>query len=350
VAPEQDLTMPEDAHSGRPAGSWSAPAEQLRLALRQPVWTELAELGVLSIGGADTVQFLNGQLTVDVTALDARRWQLGAYCTPKGRVVALFEMWRVDAEGGGEYCLLLPAELCESLSTRLSRYVLRSKVRLDDASARWAVFGLTGPGIEEALRAAGMTCPDEPWSVQMQGDAGLLARLPASPRCGARLMLVVPAEARESWRRRLAAAAEVDSGVWWWSKIDAGLPEVCRATQERFVPQMLNLDVLGGVHFRKGCYPGQEVVARSQYLGKLRRRMMRAHAPSARAGDDVLGADGGEALGTVVIAAASPDGGVDLLLECPTEAARAARLTIGGPQSAPVSLGELPYPLINPTA
>jgi len=339
--------MPEDPHSASQAGAWSAPIEQLRLALRQPVWAELSELGVVSVGGADAMQFLNGQLTVDVTTLDARRWQLGAYCSAKGRVLALFEMWRGDEE----YCLLLPAELCESLRTRLSRYVLRSKVRLGDASAQWAVFGLTGPGIEQALKAAGLTCPDEPWSVLVQADAGRLVRVPASPRSGARLMLVVPADARESWLRRLAPVARVDAGVWWWSKIDAGLPEVCSTTQERFVPQMLNLDVLGAVHFRKGCYPGQEVVARSQYLGKLRRRMTRAHAHSARAGDDVFGQErAGEPVGTVVMAAASPEDGMDLLLECPTEAAHAAHLRIGGPQSGPVRLDELPYPMINPTA
>jgi folate-binding protein YgfZ len=339
--------MPEDSRSGRQAGTWSAPVEHLQLALRQPVWTELAELGIVSVGGADAAPFLNGQLTVDVATLDARRWQLGAYCSPKGRILALFEMWL----GDGEYGLLLPAELCELLRTRLSRFVLRSKARLDDATARWAAFALTGPGIEQALQAVGLDCPQEPWSARMQDGGGRLVRVPASPRSGARLMLVVPADTRESWQRRLSPMSRVDAGVWWWSKIDAGLPEVCAATQERFVPQMLNLDVLGGVHFRKGCYPGQEVVARSQYLGKLRRRMIRAHAPAARAGEDVFGEDGtGQPLGAVVIAAASPDGGVDLLLECPTEAAQTVQLRIGSPQSAPLSLGELPYPMINPTA
>jgi folate-binding protein YgfZ len=338
--------MPEDSHTGRPGSSWSAPAEHLRLALRQPVRASLPELGVLSVGDADAMQFLNAQLTVDLAAVDARRWQLGAYCSPKGRVLALFEMWQHD----GEYALLLPAELCEPLRTRLSRYVLRSKVRLSDVTSQWAIFGLTGPGIEQALQAAGLQCPDEPWTSLIQ-DGARLARVPASPRAGVRLVLVVPAAAGESWQRRLAAVAQVDAGVWWWSKIDAGLPDIGVATQERFVPQMLNLDVLGGVHFSKGCYPGQEVVARSQYLGKLRRRMVRGHADSARAGDDVFAEAGaGEPVGTVVMAAASPEGGVDLLLECPSELARTGRLRVGSSQSGAVSLEELPYPMINPTA
>ncbi|HEX4584018.1 MAG TPA: folate-binding protein [Burkholderiaceae bacterium] len=336
--------MPEDPRSTARPGSWSAPVEQLRLALRHPVLAALPELGIVAVRGADAQQFLNAQLTVDVTAIEAQHWQLGAYCSVKGRVLALFEMWRAD-DG---FCLLMPAEQSEPLRTRLARFVLRSKVKLEDVSSQWTVFGLTGPGIEAALTATGRQCPEAPWSSRNLDDGARLVRVPASPRTGARLMLVVPAAASQFWRQQLAAVAPVDAGVWWWSKVDAGLPDVFALTQERFLPQMLNLDVLGGVHFRKGCYPGQEVVARSQYLGKLRRRMMRGHAEKAAAADDLFDADaGGGPVGTVVMAAASPDGGVDLLFECQ---AGAAQLRIGAAQSASVSPGELPYPMINPTA
>jgi len=339
--------MPEDPRSSVQAGSWSAPLEQLRLALQQPVMAALTDLGAVAASGADAAQFLNSQLTVDVTAIDAQRWQLGAYCSVKGRVMALFEM--VRSEDG--FLLLLPAERAGPLRTALARYVLRSKVRLQDAAGQWAVFGLTGAGIEAALQAAGLQCPEAPWTCRVLEGGARLARVPASPRSGSRLMLLVPAGAAPSWRQKLAAIAQVDPSVWWWSKIDAGLPDVFSATQERFVPQMLNLDVLGGVHFSKGCYPGQEVVARSQYLGKLRRRMARGHAEKASAADDLFGADSaGGPVGTVVMAASSPDGGVDLLLECPSELARGASLRIGEARSAPVSLGEVPYPMINPTA
>ena len=341
--------MPDDPHSEAWAGAWSAPLEQLRLATRQPVLTALSELGVVAARGPDAASFLNSQLTVDVTTVDARRWQLGAYCSPKGRVVALFEMWRAD-DG---FCLLLPAEQVEPLRSRLARYVLRSKVRLDDVTSHWAVFAMTGPGIEEALRSAGLQCPKEAWTGHPQDDGGRLVRLPASPRTGARLMLIAPGPTIEAWRKNLASLAPVDAGVWWWSKIDAGLPDVFAVTQERFVPQMLNLDVLGAVHFRKGCYPGQEIVARSQYLGKLRRRMMRAHADRGSPGEDIFdenqGADLGP-VGTVVMAAGSPEGGVDLLFECPTEMAGTAQLRVGQAQSGSMRLGELPYPMINPTA
>jgi hypothetical protein len=341
---ERCNSMPEDPRSPGRAGAWSAPVEHLRLALRQPVLAALPELGIVAVRGADASQFLNAQLTVDVAAVDAQRWQLGAYCSVKGRVLALFEMWRSD-DG---FCLLLPAEQSEPLRTRLARFVLRSKVKLEDVGSQWTVFGLTGPGIEAALTAGGRPCPQTPWSSLDLGDGARLVRVAPSPRTGARLMLVVPTAASPSWRRELAAIAPVDAGVWWWSKVDAGLPDVFAVTQERFLPQMLNLDVLGGVHFRKGCYPGQEVVARSQYLGKLRRRMMRGHAETASAGDDLFGEDAaGGPVGTVVMAAASPDGGVDLLFECH---AGATQLRTGAGQSGSLSPGELPYPMINPTA
>jgi hypothetical protein len=339
--------MPEDPCPGARSGAWAAPVEQLRLALRQPVLAALPELGIVAVRGADASHFLNAQLTVDMTAVDAQRWQLGAYCNVKGRVLALLEIWRVD-DG---FCLLLPAEQSEPLRTRLARFVLRSKVKLEDISSQWAVFGLTGPGIEAALSAAGQPCPDAPWSSRILDDGARLVRVPPSPRTGARLMLVVPAAAGQWWQQQLAAAAPVDAGVWWWSKVDAGLPDVLAVTQERFVPQMLNLDVLGAVHFRKGCYPGQEVVARNQYLGKLRRRMLLGHAETASPADDLFGQDeAGGPVGTVVMAAASPDGGVDLLFECSTGPAGTGQLRIGAAQSAGVSPRELPYPMINPTA
>lgn len=342
--------MPEDPRSSVQHGAWSAPLEELQLALREPVLAALPGLGVLAVRGADAAQFLNGQLTVDVVAIDTARWQLGAYCSVKGRVTALFEMWRTD-DG---FRMLLPSELVEPLRTRLARFVLRSKVQLQDVTDEWATFGLTGPGIEQALQSAGLAVPEAPWSSRAQSDGGRLARVPASPRTGARLMLLVPSAAAASYPQKLPSVAQVDAGVWWWSKVDAGLPDVFALTQERFLPQMLNLDVLGGVHFQKGCYPGQEVVARSQYLGKLRRRMMRGHGDRALPGDDVFGElpddNNGGPVGTVVMTAASPEGGVDLLFECPITLAGAARLRVGQAQSGGISPGELPYPMINPTA
>src|SRR6266853_3203079 len=120
--------MPEHPHPSLPAGTWSTPAEQLRLAIQRPVLAALTDLAVVTARGADAAQFLNGQLTIDVAAADIHRWQLGAYCSVKGRVLALFELWR-EAD---QFHLLLPAQRAAPLCAQLSRYVLRSKVRLEE--------------------------------------------------------------------------------------------------------------------------------------------------------------------------------------------------------------------------
>jgi hypothetical protein len=150
---------------------------------------------------------------------------------------------------------------------------------------------------------------------------------------------------------RLQGARRVASGVWWWTQIDAAIPDVFAATQEKFVPQMINLEVLGGVNFKKGCYPGQEVVARSQYLGKLRRRMSIAHVDgTASAGADVFVDGEAQPVGTIVMSASAPGGGVDLLFECPVERLGATSLRATAPDGPPLATRSLPYELFDPTA
>jgi len=249
----------------------------------------------------------------------------------------------------------MPSDRVGALVGRLSRFVLRAKVTLRDESSGWQFYGITGPGALQALDRAGFACPASVWTHASPLEGIRLAHVPSSPSTGERVLLAVSAQADPAWRRRLAGLSEVDAAVWWWSKIDAGLPDVFQATEERFVPQTLNLDVLGAVHFGKGCYPGQEVVARSQYRGKLKRRMARAHAVRARAGEDVLAADpsdptAGTVAGTVVMAAASPAGGVDLLLECATERPAAQRLSVAGSDDSELTVQAPPYPIVNPTA
>jgi tRNA-modifying protein YgfZ len=329
-----------------PAGGTTAPLA-LAVVLRRPIAVPLRDVGVLAVQGADAEVFLNGQLTIDTRRLEPSGWQLGAYCSTKGRVLALFEAWRT-AEG---YCLVMPAERVTALASRLSRYVLRAKVRIFDDSASWAMFGLTGPGADEQLRSTGWELPQRPWTRTAPFAGAHLALLPPSPRAGSRWMLAVPAPSAERLRASLPGFSDADPSAWWWAKVDAGLPEIFASTEERFVPQMLNLDVLGGVHFGKGCYPGQEIVARSQYLGKLRRRMMRGHAARAGAGDDIAAAaDGAPVLASVVMAVASPDGGVDLLLEGALDPSQPGPLRLASDPTVAVTIAPPPYELVNPTA
>jgi tRNA-modifying protein YgfZ len=339
--------MIEQALASAHDGCWWATALQLELALSESVCARLVDVGVISASGPDAATFLNGQLTVDTQKLGPGQWQLGACCSQKGRVLAIIEVCRA----GEDFLLWMPSDRVGPTLARLSRFVLRAKVRLQDASDQWQLWGLTGPGAQASLVRAGFECPQAPWTVTRPREGELLSRLPPSPSAGPRFLLALSARAGGSHRQPPPGFSEVASGVWWWSKVDAGLPDVFAATEERFVPQALNLDVLGGVHFGKGCYTGQEVVARSQYLGKLRRRMVRGHAPRARAGEDLLANDeAGAVCGTVVMAAASPRGGCDLLLECPTDLARPGGLRLADRPTGELAIEPVPYPIIDPTA
>jgi folate-binding protein YgfZ len=164
-----------------------------------------------------------------------------------------------------------------------------------------------------------------------------------------RLLLLVPAARLDTWLRRLPLVAQVDPGVWWWSQVDAAIPAVFATTRELFVPQTLNLEVLGGVSFRKGCYPGQEVVARSQYLGKLRRRMGLAHTAQVGPAADIFHSGQSNPVGRIVMAAKAPDSAWDLLFECPIELTEYGSLHAGDRDAPALTLRPLPYRIFDPT-
>lgn len=311
-------------------------------ALSAPALCRLDELGVIAARGEDAAKFLQGQLTNDVLNI-GEGLQLNGYCTAKGRLIATFRQWR-DAEA---IYLQLPREILAPVLKRLSMFVLRARTKLADESAAWAHFGLVGPRADESLAQAGLPVPAQPWHVAVAANGVRVARLPGAPVTGERYMLLVPAGASLP----ALSADTARAALWWWSEIESAVPTVWAATQERFVPQMINLEVLGGVSFRKGCYPGQEVVARSQYLGKLRRRMALARlgaAPPA-AGSDIWVVGEAEPVGTVVMAAASPAGGSALLVEAPVD--RLDRgLLVGAVDGPQLAVQPLPYAIFDPTA
>lgn len=337
--------MPNDLAAAPAAGTWSCGAEALERALAGPALAVLEEFGVIAASGTDAARFLHAQLTNDVANLGPDAVQLNGYCNAKGRLLAVFTNWR-DADA---IYLQLPREILPAVRKRLSMFVLRAKVALADVSDDWCALGLIGPGSERLLQDTfGLTRPVE--AAIALGNARIV-RLRPSPRIDERFLLLVPARERADWIARLQSAQRFESGAWWWSQIDAGLPDVFAATQEKFVPQMINLEVLGGVNFKKGCYPGQEVVARSQYLGKLRRRMGIAHIEgSAIAGTDVYADGEAQPVGTVVMAATAPGGGMDLLFECPVDRVGAGVLRAGRADGPALAVRPLPYELFDPTA
>ena len=293
--------------------------------------TALADLGALRIAGADAVRFLQGQLSNDVTRLTAERALLAGYHNPQGRTIALL---RLVALADGELLALLPRELIAPVSQRLAKFVLRAKVSLTDVSREWRIGAIASrTELEHGERAA--VAPQE---------------LPA-PRTGAqrllggRLYVTVgeqPARWLEIARGEPLAARETAREEWRLREIRAGLAQVYAATSEQFVAQMLNLDALDAIAFDKGCYTGQEVIARAHYRGRVKRRAQRFRTRTAlklAPGDSGVLSDGRAF--TVVEAARLPDGRCEFLAVAPLAGAESA--TAAGAAAVDAEPLELPY-------
>lgn len=299
---------------------------------------DLSDNALIAVTGDDAADFLHGQFTNDVKALSPGRAQWNGWCSAKGRLVATFLLAR-RPDG---FLLMLPAEIAAAFSRRLGMFVLRSKVKIADASARLGRFGLTGDAAPGFVAGHWGSTPAPFESVERDGAicialdaARYVAWVPESSALGASLHASATGEARDHWDREAIAA---------------GVPTILAATQEAFVPQMANFDLVGGVSFQKGCYPGQEIVARTQYRGILKRRMAMAHvAGESRPapGDSVYSSAFGEqAAGTVVNVASSPGGGFDLLVVAQLESFARGDLRWKSPDGTPIEILKRP-PLAN---
>lgn len=350
-------TEPSLADSVPAANRWTVSDADHAARRAGPVWGTLDDWRVVEIDGPDALSFFHGQSTADIAAMTGASWQLGGLCTAKGRLLAIYQAWRTDSG----LALLMPAELAAGFARRLGMFVLRAKATVRDAGERWQARFVLGSGAAAVLAEEGLPAPAAPWQCgPVSGYAeARIARLPGGAQCAERFLVVEragqPVAAMDAIARRVP---RVGAGLWHWSQIDAAVPDIFAATQERFVPQAVNLEVLGGVSFRKGCYPGQEVVARSQYLGKLRRRLALVHAPAIGPTLDVFHDDEAgpkaDPVGYLVQAAsvAGPDGvgGWDALIECPTQVTETGVLRLGAPDAPPAALRPLPYPIFDPTA
>ncbi|WP_075791217.1 CAF17-like 4Fe-4S cluster assembly/insertion protein YgfZ [Massilia putida] len=314
-------------------------------ALEQGFVAAVTDLGLIAVAGEDAASFLHNQLTNDVAHLGTTEARLAGYCTPKGRLQATFLMWR-DAEA---VYLQLPRAIQAPLQKRLSMFVLRSKAKLRDATdeARYAaVLGLGGAAAGEALRTHVGTLPDAPYA-KIDGDFGTVIRLADAFNQPRYLWLTTADDAIKALPALRATLALGGNAAWHLASIHAGVPQIGQATQEQFVPQMINYELLGGVNFKKGCYPGQEIVARSQYLGKLKRRMALATLldAAARPGDEVYSvADPDQPSGMIVNAAPNGAGGADALVEIKL-AALDGEVRHGSAGGTKLDFLPLPYPL-----
>ena len=300
------------------------PAAELAALATAPTLHPLPEWSILRATGSDARAFLQAQLSNDIGMLDASHAQLSTYCTAQGRMLATLLLWRHDHD----YYLRLPGDLAAGVAARLRKYILRAAVGLADCTPELRLLGLGGPGASSAL-AGLVQAPREPMGMASGAEATVI-------RLHERELFEIAVPAmhwRMVWNHLAGSARPAGADGWTWRLIDAGLPMVTAATQEQFVPQMANLEQLGAVSFDKGCYPGQEIVARAQYRGEVKRRLFRLHAPDARpaAGQPIYQPGQDTPCGTVVQAAAAPAGGVDLLAVIATSAADAGDLRLGGP-------------------
>jgi folate-binding protein YgfZ len=320
--------------------SFGAPKAELEACTTSNVLTSLSHLGILQVSGEDAVSFLQGQVTNDVKQLDGSNSQYAGYCSPKGRLLALFLAFAHQ-----DHChLQMPASLIEPIMKRLKMYVMRSKVTIEDKSADILCFGLAGKEAEASLSALFKTAPSKAHDLITLEDATLLRLAGDWPRFE---VFTNQQNAERIWNALAAKAVKVGKPAWDYLEIQAGIPEIVPATQEAFVPQMVNLDALDGINFKKGCYTGQEIVARTHYLGKVKRRTQLAHIASTtspQAGDHIQANGADEAIGQIVRAAPCVDGGFDVLVEIRLENL-ADELTTVVWNGQPLSFKALPYSL-----
>jgi hypothetical protein len=302
---------------------------------------DLTQLGLIAVSGPEAAGFLQGQLTNDVLELAATRSQLSSHCSPKGRMLASFRVFKSD----DTVYLQLPRTKVDATIQRLRMYLLRTKATVEDATDQLTAIGLAGACAPSLLAPRLEAVPEQPNELTRSGDL-VVIRIPGP---GPRLEILGPTPALEAlWDDLATAASVVNADYWSLLDIRAGIPAVYPETSDTFVPQMANMQLLDGVCFTNGCYTGQEVVARMQYLGKLKRRMYRAHVStdSPPSPGDELHCDSSSserATGRVVDARANRDGDYELLAVVEIEAAEEGEVRLGGPDGPLLSFSEPPY-------
>lgn len=255
-----------------------------------PQLTALPHLAILDVTGDDAQAFLHAQVPSDIRTLNSERAQISGWCTAKGRLLTTFVIWPIE----NGYRLVLAADVRDAIAKRLKMYVLRLKVQVTPATD--LVYGLLHPD----TTLANLPLPTTDWQVTRQEDITAV-RLDRT-----RVLLTGPEIRLQALASDMACASQSD---WLRADIAQGFPLVTQATSEHYVPQMVNLDKLGGVSFKKGCYPGQEIVARTHYLGKIKRHLYRVSSEQPLvSGAEVRSAVlNGQSCGSLVSVAPAPD-------------------------------------------
>lgn len=325
-----------DRHLAPDGESFGDLPGELAAARAGAILVPLTEYAAIRASGEEAAAFLHNLLSNDIKNLADDQVRFAGLLTPKGRLLATFHIWH----DGADLLLALAADIQPAILKKLSMYILRSKAKLSTADV--VLLGLAGPGASTTARECLGTAP----------EAMKMAGIPDGQILGLgndRYIVAVASDAASSaWEKLVIKARPAGAAAWRWVEIAAGQPRVVAATQEAFVPQMVNMEIpaVGGVSFNKGCYPGQEIVARTQYLGKVKRRMYRAHLDAALPpGTDVFTPESGDQhCGALVTTAPSPDGGYECLVVVQSSGAEAGDIFAGGPGVPPrLTLAALPY-------
>jgi hypothetical protein len=296
----------------------------------------LADSALIRASGEDNATFLHNLMTNDVTGIPADGVRFAGFCTPKGRLMATFGIWHE----GSDLWLQTAADVQPAMQKKLSMYILRSKAKLHDGNAERVLIGVAGPQAGAALAALGLAAL--PGVKQVAAIAGGQVIGVAEDRYVLALDL---AAAKTAWANLAQHATPAGLNAWRLRDIADGLPRVVAATQEQFIPQMVNFEAVGGVSFKKGCYPGQEIVARTQYLGKIKRRMYRVSVDAlTAAGADLYAPETGEqSCGNVVIAAQTGPNSSEALVVLQASAAEAGEVHLGASGGPKLEFLPLPY-------
>lgn len=281
---------------------------ELLAARDSTIMCDLGQFGVIRVAGEESQKFLQNLLSNDISAVNEKTAQLSSFNSAKGRMLATFLVW----QQGSDYLLQQPRSLTAPIQKKLSMFILRAKVKVSDASDEVVSLGIAGSEAAELIRQHFNLTLEQDNAVGQHNETTVI-RI-----SGQRYQLnTTPQQAITIWSNLASSVRAAGSGCWDWLNIRSGIPVVTPPTQEQFVLQMANLDLLNGVSFKKGCYPGQEIVARTHYLGKQKRRMFLAHIESdiaPEAGNEIFSEDmPQQPCGMVINASAAPGGGFDLL-------------------------------------
>lgn len=321
------------------------PEQETRILGSGHVFADLSHFGVIEVRGADARQFLQGQFTNDARLITPETAQISGYCNPKGRLLAIF---RIIERAQDHFLLLTPRTIVADTLNRLRMFVLRSAVELRDAGDDFALLGVSGEKTVAQLgQSTAIAVPGEVNGVRSDARYCMI-RLPdnGGPRCA---VIAAPEDMTAVWGDLDVHGAPIGYAAWDYLDLEAGVPVVHAETRDAFIPQTVNLDLVGGISFKKGCYTGQEIVARLQYLGTVKRRMYRfdfdAEAP-ASPGTPVYDRNAAttDAAGHVVASSTAPDGRIAALV-CLQTAAAEGELRLGSMEGAPLTRGTLPYDL-----